>query len=118
MNRLTEAGRRQEVESKRAHRARMDEETRERYRQKNREYRAAHLERIREQDRAYSRAYRARNRAECSVHPGEHCEPIACPECGKFSRDSWDTGPHFNENGFQQQWGGICKTHGEWSDSA
>lgn len=54
---------------------------------------------------------------EC-LHPGHHCRPLACPDCGRYSGHSWTTELHWTENGISQQWGGTCKTHGAWSDDA
>ena len=53
------------------------------------------------------------------LHPGEHVSPpCKCIECGRFSSHSWDTGWFYTPDGAQQHWGGICKIHGEWSESA
>lgn len=52
------------------------------------------------------------------LHPGQHCAPLNCPDCGRFSRHSFDTGPFYTENGFQQCWGGDCSQCGEWSNEA
>jgi len=52
------------------------------------------------------------------MHPGEHCQPLHCPDCGRYSRHSWDTGGFSTQNGWNQHWGGICIKHGPWSDSA
>lgn len=43
---------------------------------------------------------------------------MKCPDCGRFSRHSWDTGWYGTQNGQNQDWGGTCSTHGDWSDSA
>lgn len=51
-------------------------------------------------------------------HAGEHCEPLKCPECGRYSGHSWSTSGESTENGWNQYWGGTCRTHGEWSDAA
>lgn len=52
------------------------------------------------------------------MHSGEHCKPNNCPDCGRYSGHSWDTGGFSTQNGWNQYWGGICIIHGEWSDSA
>jgi hypothetical protein len=48
---------------------------------------------------------------------GSPCKPLKCPACGRFSSQSWDTGWTPDENGGWQEWGGVCSTHGRWSDS-
>lgn len=55
---------------------------------------------------------------ECMHLMGDHCRPLNCPDCGRFSRHSWDTGGLATQNGWNQHWGGICIKHGEWSDAA
>ena len=52
------------------------------------------------------------------LHSGEHCKPMKCPDCGRFSRHSWDTGWFGTQDGNNQYWGGTCSVHGEWSDAA
>lgn len=52
------------------------------------------------------------------MHPGQHCAPLRCPDCGRYSKHSWDTGPYATQNGANQHYGGECTKHGEWSDSA
>lgn len=52
------------------------------------------------------------------MHPGVHCPPNRCPDCGRFSRHSWDTGGYSTQNGWNQDWGGICGQCGEWSEQA
>lgn len=52
------------------------------------------------------------------MHPGAHAGPLHCPECGRFSSHSYDTGAFYTQNGFQQRWGGTCRVHGDWEDSA
>lgn len=52
------------------------------------------------------------------MHPGAHSSPNRCPDCARFSSHSYDTGAFYTQNGFQQRWGGVCKIHGEWEDSA
>ena len=47
---------------------------------------------------------------------GPKCEPINCPDCGRFSAESWSTELTSTENGWWQEWGGVCKVHGRWSD--
>ena len=54
---------------------------------------------------------------ECD-HPGRHAIRVQCPDCGRFSAHGWDTGWYYTQNGGQQDWGGICKEHGHWSESA
>lgn len=54
---------------------------------------------------------------ECE-HPGEHSRTLNCPDCGRFSAHSWDTGELYSQNGFNQYWGGACKAHGSWSEAA
>ena len=51
-------------------------------------------------------------------HPGKHCRAIGCPDCGRFSRHSWETGPIATMDGTDYMWGGICETHGHWSESS
>ena len=51
------------------------------------------------------------------LHPGEHTEPICCPDCGRFSAHSWETRGEYGPNGWDQSWGGTCKRCGEWSES-
>jgi hypothetical protein len=41
---------------------------------------------------------------------------LGCPDCGKFSRHSWTTRGMYTPDGYYQAWGGICVTHGHWSD--
>lgn len=41
---------------------------------------------------------------------------LNCPECGKFSRDSWSE-TYGTQNGTIYECGGICPTHGDWRDS-
>ncbi|AOY72068.1 hypothetical protein ARZXY2_2538 [Arthrobacter sp. ZXY-2] len=57
------------------------------------------------------------SRDDC-LHMGEHCAPLHCPDCGRFSRHSWTTEYHYTENDGNQYWGGECVRHGEWSDAA
>jgi hypothetical protein len=58
-------------------------------------------------------------RTDCEWHnTTDHCKPLNCPECGRFSADSWDTGWFGTQNGMDQRWGGECSEHGIWSDSA
>ena len=52
------------------------------------------------------------------IHPGSHARGIQCPDCGRFCSHGWDTGWYYTQNGAQQDWGGVCKTHGDWSESA
>jgi hypothetical protein len=52
------------------------------------------------------------------THDGEHCAPLKCLDCGRFSSHSWSTGWFGTENGSNQRWGGTCSAHGEWSESA
>lgn len=49
-------------------------------------------------------------------HPGSHVSGVQCPDCGLFSSHGWEWDTS-SENGWGQAWGGVCKTHGEWSDS-
>lgn len=51
------------------------------------------------------------------LHPGEHCQPNHCPDCGRYSSHSWDTGDYYTQNGWNQRWGGTCVKHGEWEES-
>lgn len=51
------------------------------------------------------------------LHPGEHVAPIQCPDCGRFSSHSWSTRPFYGPDGYDQHWGGTCKTDGAWSES-
>ena len=51
-------------------------------------------------------------------HPGGHSKPNKCIDCGRFSSHSWTTQWFYTENGAQQRWGGICKVHGDWEESA
>lgn len=41
---------------------------------------------------------------------------LHCPDCGRFSRDSWEQ-THGTQNGTIYEWGGICIKHGEWMES-
>lgn len=50
-------------------------------------------------------------------HPGHASRPLNCPDCGRLSAHSWATVGGYGPDGWDQQWGGICKTHGHWSDS-
>lgn len=52
------------------------------------------------------------------IHAGVHCAPLNCPDCGRFSAHSWDTGGLGTQNGWNQHWGGTCRECGEWSNSA
>jgi hypothetical protein len=52
------------------------------------------------------------------LHGGRHCKPNNCPDCGRFCSDSWTTGYYYTQNGGNEDWGGHCKVHGEWSESA
>lgn len=53
------------------------------------------------------------------IHGGYHTDrPTNCPDCGRFCSDAWDTGWFYTENGGQQRWGGVCKEHGSWEESA
>ena len=54
---------------------------------------------------------------ECD-HPGGHASGVQCPDCGRFSAHGWDTGWFYTPDGAQQHWGGICKEHGRWFESA
>jgi hypothetical protein len=49
---------------------------------------------------------------------GEHVRAIPCPECGKFSSHSWSTEWLYSPSGDNQYWGGTCKEHGSWMESA
>lgn len=50
-------------------------------------------------------------------HPGRPSRALNCPDCGRLSAHSWITKPYYGPDGFDQQWGGTCKVHGEWSES-
>lgn len=41
---------------------------------------------------------------------------IQCPDCYRFSASAW-TSSHQTQDGNFYTWGGICKTHGAWSES-
>ena len=44
--------------------------------------------------------------------------PNNCPDCGRFSRDSWETRWYYTADGAYQRWGGVCRAHGVWEESA
>lgn len=49
---------------------------------------------------------------------GPSCAPLKCPVCGRFSAESWTTPGQSTPSGFWQEWGGVCRRHGRWADSA
>ena len=57
------------------------------------------------------------NRPDCE-HPGAHVSANNCPDCGLLSAHSWATDAWYGPDGFQQSWGGTCKRHGAWYESA
>lgn len=55
----------------------------------------------------------------CEFHGGVHTvAPNNCPDCGRFSKDSWQDLGVGTQNGTYDHWGGVCSVHGIWSESS